>query len=195
MDALQFFALRYDGVHRGFTTTLLDGLTDDQLRRRPHGVNSIAWLLWHMARCEDVGVNRFVADRHQVLDDEGWPPRLHVPRRDIGTGMTSAEVDELSARIDTAALRAYWDAVYHRTKAVLLSLQADDLDAPIDPATLQRVIVEEGVLGPQAGWVADFWAKAQPNRGWMLAHLALTHHHGHFYEALVTRGLLGFPFV
>ena len=54
MDALEFFALRYDNVHTVLTSRLLDGLTDEQLRQRPHGVNSIAWLLWHLARCEDV---------------------------------------------------------------------------------------------------------------------------------------------
>ena len=104
MDALEFFALRYDNVHTVMTSRLLDGLTDEQLRQRPHGVNSIAWLLWHLARCEDVGVNRLVVDRPQLLDDEGWLARLGVPRRDIGTGMTS---DELSARVDLAALRDY----------------------------------------------------------------------------------------
>ena len=30
-------------------------------------------------------------------------------------------------------------------------------------------------------------------RGWAFAHMALTHSYGHFYEAGVVRGLLGFP--
>ena len=46
---------------------LLDALSDEQIRARPHGLNSIAWLLWHGARVEGVAVNRFVADRPQVL--------------------------------------------------------------------------------------------------------------------------------
>ena len=53
----------------------------EQLRRRPvKGSNSLAWLLWHMARIEDVAVNVVVANRRQVFD-EGWAERLKVPRR------------------------------------------------------------------------------------------------------------------
>ena len=175
MDALEFFALRYDNLHGPFTAQLLDGLTDDQLRQRPHGVNSIAWLLCHLARCEDVGVIRLVADRPQVVDDEGWLTRLGVPRRDIGTGMTGDEVDELSERVDLGALRAYWDAIYRRTQEVLRGLDPADLTRPVDPGHIHRVSVEEGALGPTAGWAEPIWP-GRPNRGWFLAQLPLAPH-------------------
>ena len=189
MDALAFFALRYGDVHKEFDG-LLDGLTDAQLRQRPHGANSVAWLLWHVARCEDVGVNRFVVDRPQVLDEEGWLARLSVPRRDIGSDMTDVEVGDLNERVDAAALRGYWTAVYRRTLGVVQELRPADLEAPVSSAHVRRVAVEEGAVGPNAGWLEPYWA-AKPNRGWFLADLALTHSWGHFYEALVTRGLLG----
>jgi hypothetical protein len=192
MNALEFFALRYDTAHTSMTDQLLEGLTDAQLRARPHGVNSIAWLLWHIARCEDVGVNRLVADRPQLIDEEPWLARLNAPRRDIGTGMTSDEVTDLSGRIDLTALRAYWDALYRRTLAIVRDLPADALAEPIDRDYMRRMIAEEAVLGPRAGWVEAMWA-ARPNRGWFLAQLALAHHYGHLYEGNVTRGLLGFP--
>ena len=67
MNALQFFLLRYHAVHGGFVDDLFAGLTDEQARARPHGLNSIAWLVWHATRVEDAAVNRFVADRPQVL--------------------------------------------------------------------------------------------------------------------------------
>ena len=189
MDALVFFALRYHDVHKAFDD-LLDGLTDAQLRQRPHGANSVAWLLWHVARCEDLGVNRFVADRPQVLDDEGWLARLNVPRRDIGSDMTDAEVADLNDRVDVAALRGYWAAVYRRTLTVVQELRPADLAAPVSPAHVRRVAVEEGAIGPNAGWFEPYW-EAKPNRGWFLDDLALTHSWGHCYEAFVTRGLLG----
>ena len=189
MDALAFFALRYGDVHKEFDG-LLDGLTDAQLRQRPHGANPVAWLLWHVARCEDVGVNRFVVDRPQVLDDEGWLPRLNVPRRDVGAEMTGAEVADLCERVDAAALRGYWQAVYRRTLGVVRGLAPADLEAPVSPAHVRRVAVEEGAVGPNAGWLEPYWA-AKPNRGWFLADLALTHSWGHCYEAFATRGLLG----
>ena len=99
MDAVDFFLLRYETLHRTLLDDLLQGLTDSQVRGRPHpGVNTIAWLIWHSARIEDVGVNRFVVDGVQVIDG-GWRGRLGVDRRDVGTGMTDAEVDALSARL------------------------------------------------------------------------------------------------
>jgi hypothetical protein len=73
-DALLEYLLTTPGGYGAIHTTLTDALLQDldaaQLRRCPApGVNAIAWLLWHMARCEDVGVNRLVSDGRQVLDD------------------------------------------------------------------------------------------------------------------------------
>src|SRR5260370_409174 len=111
MDAIDFFLARYEQVPRVLTDPAIGRLTERQLRGRPQpGVNSVAWLLWHMARVEDVGVNRFVVDRAQVLDD-GWLGRLGVARRDVGTGMSDAEVDDLSARVHLEPLPGYWDPV------------------------------------------------------------------------------------
>ena len=80
MDAINFFLLRYGDLHRGLIGDLLGKLSAAQVRGRPHpGVNTVAWLLWHTARVEDVGVNRFIADRPQALED-GWLDRLGIPR-------------------------------------------------------------------------------------------------------------------
>ena len=87
-------------------------LSDEQMRSRPQPmVNSLAWLIWHMARVEDAGINRLVANRTQVLDEGGWGEQMHIPIRHHGTGMTSEEVTELSNQIDLPSLRAYHTAV------------------------------------------------------------------------------------
>src|SRR5919199_2488321 len=87
--------------------TICDGLSDAQLRQMPGGLNSIAWLLWHLARCEDVGVNLMLRGRSEVLDDEQWLPRLQVETRHIGTGASEDEVRQFSACVDVGMLRAY----------------------------------------------------------------------------------------
>src|SRR5882724_5699485 len=85
----------------------LAGLSDDQMRVRPReDLNSLAWLLWHIARAEDIMVNALVAGREQVCDD-AWRKRLGVSRRDFGIGMTSPEVTELTRGVDLVALREY----------------------------------------------------------------------------------------
>jgi len=190
MDAIEFFLLRYETLHRTLLDDLLHGLTDAQVRGRPHpGVNTIAWLIWHAARVEDVGVNRFVVDGAQVLDG-GWLERLGGGRRDVGTGMTDTEVDALSARLDLAALRGYWDAVTRRTLDVVATLPRQDLGAVVPADRVKRVCADEGAVAPGAEWLTEFWAKGR-TRGWVLAQTPLLHVYGHYFEARVAAGLWG----
>src|SRR5258708_37544500 len=54
------------------------GLTDEQMRVRPReDLNSIAWLMWHIARAEDILVGQVVAGGAQLFDD-GWKKRLRL---------------------------------------------------------------------------------------------------------------------
>jgi len=190
MDALDFFLLRYETLHRTLLDDLLKGLTETQVRTRPHaGVNTIAWLIWHTARIEDVGVNRFVVDGAQVLDD-GWRTRLGIDRRDVGTGMTDVEVDALSARIDIAALRSYWEALTQRTLEIVETLRGQDLGAVVPADRVKRVCADEGAVAPGAEWLTEFWANRRP-RAWVLAQTPLLHVYGHYFEARVAAGLWG----
>ena len=190
MDATEFFLVRYAQVHQFLTDPAIARLTEAQLRGRPHpGANTVAWLVWHMARVEDVGVNRFVADRPQVIE-EGWLTRLGVGRRDVGTGMSDAEVDELSARIDLNALRGYWEAVTARTLATVETLRGSDLEAPVAGERVRSVVLSEDVVASGAEWLTDFWAGGR-SRAWVLAQTALLHPYGHYFEARVAAGLWG----
>src|SRR3989441_970307 len=57
------------------------GLSDEQMRVRPReDLNSLAWLMWHIARAEDIMVGALIAGREQVCDD-AWRKRLGVSRR------------------------------------------------------------------------------------------------------------------
>jgi len=190
MDAIAFFLSRYNDLHGGLVDGLFSKLSEAQLRGRPHpGVNTVAWLLWHSARIEDVGVNRFLSDRPQALD-EGWLGRLKVPRRDVGTGMSDAEVDELSLRIDLEALRGYWEAVTTRTLAVVETLEGTDLEALVPGERVRSVVLAEDVVAPGAEWLTEFWSGGR-SRAWVLAQMALLHPYGHYYEARVASGLWG----
>ena len=189
MDAIGFFLTRYGEVHKGLVDGLFGSLSEGQLRARPHpGVNTVAWLLWHSARIEDVAVNRFLSDRPQVLAE--WLERLAVPRRDVGTGMSDAEVDELSARVDLQALKGYWDAVTARTLEVIETLRGSDLEAPVPAERVRSVVLSEGVVAPGADWLTEFWAGGR-SRAWVLAQTALLHPYGHYFEARVAAGLWG----
>jgi hypothetical protein len=191
MDALQFYLLHHERAHTGMAECLQRGVSEEQVRRRPHDtVNSLAWLLWHVARTEDACLNRFIADRRQVLDEEDWMPRLNVARRDIGQGMTFAEVDDLSRRLDLAAAHSYWSAVGGRTVGIIRELRLDTLETLVGAAHVQRVIDDDGVIrGDDVPWIRDYWSGL--TRGYFLGYLGLTHTFEHIGEAAVIRGLFG----
>src|SRR6185436_21089647 len=126
VDLVTFFLRQHAAVHASDVSghvfpiqRIFGELSDEQMRMRPGTrLNSLVWLLWHMARTEDAAVNPVVAARDQVLDED-WLRRINVPQRTIGTGMTSDEVTEMSARADVAAVRAYRSAVGRRTQEVV----------------------------------------------------------------------------
>jgi len=192
MDALGLLLLRYDAIHGGFVEELFAGLTDVQVRQRPHGLNSVVWLVWHAARVEDAAVSRFVADRPQVHEEGDWRHRLAIERRDVGSGMTGAEVEALSARIDVPALRGYLRAVAERTRSVASTLPPAAWDEVVPPERIRHVVAAEGLLVDAGRWVEEFWARGH-SRGWYLLQTGLLHPYGHWFDATVTRGQLGAP--
>ena len=155
MDGIQFFLTRY-GRTRDFAREMLSDVSEKQIRAAPcEGVNTLAWLAWHLARVEDVGVNRLVLDDRQIIERNGWASRLNVTRRDFGTGMTPAEVCELSMSIDLEQLAAYRDAVEEHTLDVVHRIHPDDLDTINEAAYVQRVVDEDAFVSEDAGWVPE----------------------------------------
>ena len=190
MDALDLFMARYDAVHIGFVDELFQGLSDEQLRQRPRGVNSIAWLVWHLARVQDAGVSRFVGDRPQVLDEGDWNRRMGIDRRDVGPGMRGEDVEALSATIDVPALRDYHRAVAERAKAIAASLAPAAWTEVVPAARVRRAVAEDRMLLDAGRRVEDFWV-ANRSRAWFLLQVGLLHPYGHCFDGMVTRGLLG----
>jgi hypothetical protein len=182
--------------HQGFplrAIAFFDTLDELRWRTRPQPtVNSLAWLIWHMARVEDAGVNRLVANRPQVMDEGDWGERMQVPIRHHGTGMTTEEVTDLSTRIDLPSLRAYHTAVRARSLEVIETLRPEQLDQANDLPYLRQVLFDEGVLNPNYDWAGR--VPYQDSKGYLLIHFGVTHNYGHFYEAFTVCSLMGTPF-
>jgi hypothetical protein len=164
-----------------FEDAVLVGLSDEEIRSRPDGEpNSIAWLLWHCTRIEDVTTNLLIADRPQVWEREGWLTRLRMHAQDVGTGMGDAEVDQVTAEIDLAALRAYRQSVGRSTRQIFQSLPPERLYLPVDPKGIDQLRAA-GVLGEGAQHLADIWGS------WKLGDLvrqpAIRHSFIHLGEA------------
>lgn len=195
MDARGLLLAQHASVHSApvsggrFADEILSGLSDGQMRVRPgKTLNSLAWLLWHMARTEDVGVNVIATDSRQVLDRD-WAEQLGIARRDIGTAMTDDEVDALTRRLDVGAARAYRDAVGRRTREVLAALPPEAWATMVTAADIARAKAA-GALGPNTGCLEKVWLTQ--TRAMRLSITAVTHNFTHLGEAQAVRGLAGF---
>ncbi|MCK4725803.1 MAG: DinB family protein, partial [Anaerolineales bacterium] len=107
---------------------LLDDLHPDQAKRVPvNAEHSIAWVMWHIARIEDVAMNMLVAGEEQILLRDGWQTRLAIRLQDTGNAMPAPDVVKVSAEIDFHSLRAYRIAVGRQTRTIVRGLTPQDL--------------------------------------------------------------------
>ncbi|MGB7144297.1 mycothiol transferase [Mycobacterium sp.] len=110
-----------------------DGLTDEQANYRPSpGANSIAWLIWHSARVQDIQLAP-IAGVDQVWTRDGWVDRfaLDLPRNDTGYGHGPDEVAKVQASADL--LVGYYHAVHKLTLEFVAGVTAEDLGRIVDP--------------------------------------------------------------
>jgi hypothetical protein len=147
-----------------FFQTICGPLTEAQYRQRLEKHNSIAFLLWHISRWEDLVVNTILHAEQEVLDRENWLPRLRVDKRDVGEGWTSEEVDIFSTAVDIDALHEYRDAVAGQTRTSLTAADLTNLEEPV-PGAADRVLAS-GTLDLRA---EREWATLprRPRRFWV----------------------------
>ncbi|GAA4044214.1 DUF664 domain-containing protein [Arthrobacter methylotrophus] len=120
------------GRIRDIVAATLAGLDGESLVHRPSGTgNSIAWLIWHLSRVEDVQLAS-AAGLEQVWTSQGFAIRfnLPLPERDTGYGHTSEKVDAVEAPPEL--LLEYYDAVHRQTAGFLKTLDDTDLDSIVD---------------------------------------------------------------
>ena len=193
IDISLLFLQRYDPLYTFWLAGIWAQVPQPLMRQRPHPrVNSIAWILWHLTRVEDAGLNRFVVDRAQVLDEGSWMERMNLPWRHHGSEMTLVEVDELSQRIDLSALQGYSEAVQARTRDIVSKLNSDDLNAAMEEEHLRKILIDEGLAHVNAeGFVKNYlgWTK-----GKCLMNFGLTHPYQHVGEIGVIASLVGVEF-
>jgi hypothetical protein len=91
------------GANTGVMRMALDGLTDEDLTKRPSDqTNPIGWLLWHNARVED-GVISSLMDEPQVWISGGWHAKfgMEAEPQNMGVGHTPDQVAALKPTLET----------------------------------------------------------------------------------------------
>jgi hypothetical protein len=116
------------------------------------------WVLWHLARIEDVTMNLLAAGSEQVLTSGDWASRLKTEYKETGNALDRKGIEELSRSIDTGELRAYRCAVGRRTREVVQALTTEDLGRKVDSRRLDRS-VDEGAVVDSTRWLVEYWGK------------------------------------
>ena len=89
---------------RNEVDNLLCDLKQDEYAVMPTSKDeTIAWVLWHIARIEDLTMNILVAREEQVFNQD-WRERLNSRITDTGNALTDDEIMELSRTINTCLL-------------------------------------------------------------------------------------------
>lgn len=133
MDVAALLVEMYDRIPP-LARRAVDGLDGAQLVARPApGANTVAWLVWHLARVQDHHLAELLGEEQVWVGDGGWAARfgLSPDPSNTGFGHASDEVETVRPE-EPGVLLEYVDAVSARTRPFLSGLQAADLDRVVD---------------------------------------------------------------
>lgn len=167
-EAIELFMTQHAMVHSSkvskaklwsFEDEILNNTPEDQIRGvPPGGEHSIAWILYHLARCEDITMNMLVAETPQLFIRDDWEKKMKAAIVHSGNNMDDREIAVFSARVDIEQLQAYRQSVGRRTRAIVKKLKPERFKQKADPSRVEK-IMDEGALLPQAIGILDYWSK------------------------------------
>jgi uncharacterized damage-inducible protein DinB len=113
---------------------VVSGLPTARLTEAPRaGANTVAWLIWHVARVQDHHVSELMGAKQLWAENEAWSIRFGLPPDPHNTGYGHSPEEVAAVRPDDGgALVEYLDAVMRRSRAFLARLTPEDLDRIVD---------------------------------------------------------------
>ena len=172
-----------DSGLRSFSDEVWQGANETVIRCVPAKFeHSIAWLLWHIARIEDMTMNTLLAGKIQIFHQDSWLEKLKINVRHSGNVVMDKDaVTALSQAIDIDMLRAYRLAVGQSTRETVKGLQPDELGQKVDPASLQELL-DEGSVAEEASDLLTYWGNL--TKAGLLLMPPTRHNFIHLNEAL-----------
>lgn len=148
------------GTERNEADALFDDLSKDEYAIMPTAKDeTIAWVLWHISRIEDLTINMLVA-RGEQLFNKAWQERMNVSICDTGNALSDDEIMNFSKNINLNELLLYHNAVAARTRETVRNLKAGDMKRIVASVDLDRILAESGVTRQKDSiWLLDFWGK------------------------------------
>ena len=166
-NAIDLFLHQHAMVHRGemsqmglhsFADEVWQGASEVIIRCVPPKFeHSIAWLIWHIARIEDMTMNGLLTGKMQIFFQDDWLQKLNITEKHSGNVvMDDADVTELSRIINIDALKAYRLAVGRSTQEAVKALQPDEFKGKVNPARLQEFL-DNGSVVEEASDLLTYW--------------------------------------
>lgn len=167
-QAKELFLSIHEKLHLSTMAGGVENETDrllQDLTRKEYGImpgskdETIAWVIWHIARIEDLTMNVLVGGREQVFNEE-WMSRMHIHRKDTGNAFSDDEIMELSGEVNIKELLNYRNEVGRRTREIVSRLTDTDMRRKVRNEDLERIHQEGGVTDQEDSiWLLDFWGK------------------------------------
>ncbi len=160
------------------------------------GANPIGFLLWHMARTQDWGINTVVRGIPEVIRQPRWADTPLSAVLGTGTGFGAQDVHTIAAGVELDQLMNYADAVHHSAVDWVARAREDDLDVmpAVDvqnaayPEYQRREFLEELNSGPEHNAATE---DTGGTPAWLyLTSVCVTHMHRHLGELDLTLGVL-----
>jgi uncharacterized damage-inducible protein DinB len=153
-----------------YVENAIRGLSADELAwsPRPHS-NSIAFLMWHLARVEDLWINRLLLVGKEIYESEGWYKKFGTAASDNGFGY---DVEKLSAWPvpKPELIGEYVVAVRKKTVSYIEPLTEKQLDEAKEfgwskgttGSALSHLISEIGEHSGQIGYIRGIMKGIEP---------------------------------
>lgn len=148
------------GTERNEVDLLLNDLTLHEYRIMPTAKDeTIAWVLWHIARIEDLTMSILIADGEQLFDPK-WKEQLNTPISDTGNALSDHEIIALSQQLNMEKLIKYRNTVGKRTREIVKSLSAEEMKRKVSAQGIERIKQAGGVTNQEDSlWLLDYWGK------------------------------------
>ena len=128
MELKEYIEETLEGCRETLYRTL-QGLSQEELVWRPNPeTNSIAFIVWHMTRVEDVWVHRYARGVAEVWVRDGWCGKFGLGESDHGAGFSAERLANFPT-IALSALKEYLDSVRQDTLNYLRGLDPEDFDS------------------------------------------------------------------
>lgn len=174
---------------RGRLFSSVIGLVPPQrwTERADGGGSSIAWLLLHLARHQDLAITTAIRNQPPLFLDHR--DRLGLADAPAWAGLTESEHPEQSAAASASAdaLVDYVNAVFQATAAWLDKLSAMALESI--PDTGRRLEVKASLSRGDVGWLHQMWDGKTVD--WFVQWPVLGHGNAHVGEAISVRNRMG----